>query len=436
LTPLILVIIGAIGLMLAGVPVAFAFALAGFLLCIIYGIDLSGAVHGAFKRLNMFALLALPLFILLGTVMSHSGLARRLADFVNAIVGRIRGGLGVVLIVSNALFGAISGVATSALATLGTIMIPEMERVGYPRGYSTGLAVSSSVLSLLIPPSTSMIIFGIAGRVSIPLLFAATLIPGIILTVILSIINIIMCRNIPTIQVPPKISFAEQSKNIARTGGRAFFVLLLPLVILGGIYGGVFTPTEAAGVAVVYALFAGLFVYRTLNLRTMCRALIGAGNLTGCIVIVFFFFFVLSRVLIIEEIPSRMVAALLSITENKLLLLLIFNVVLFVTGMFMDDCSGLILSAIVYLPVATAIGIDPLHFGAIVGVNLGMGLITPPVAPLLYLGGVVGGGLPLKEYFKPAMYCIIFGFLPVLLLTTYIPALSLTLPHLIIAMRG
>lgn len=434
MAPLILVIIGAIGLMLAGVPVAFAFALAGFLLCTIYGIDLSGAVHGAFKRLNMFALLALPLFILLGTLMSHGGLARRLIDFVDAIVGRVRGGLGIALIVSNTLFGAISGVATSALATIGTIMIPEMERKGYPRGYSTGFAISSSVLSLLIPPSTSMIIFGIAGRVSIPLLFAATLIPGIILTVILCIINIIMCRNIPTIQVPPQISFAEQSKNIARTGGGAFFILLLPLVVLGGIYGGVFTPTEAAAVATVYALFIGFFVYRTLNFRKTCSALIGAGNLTGCIVIVFFFFFILSRVLIIEEIPSLMVTFLFGISENIIILLLIMNVVLLVTGMLMDDCSGLILSAIIYLPVARAIGLDPLHFGAIVGVNLGMGLISPPVAPLLYMGGVVGGGLPLKEYFRPAMYSMIFGFVPVILLTTYIPALSLTLPHLITTM--
>lgn len=421
--------------MLAGVPVAFTFALAAFLLCGVYGIDLSGAVHCAFQRLNMFALLALPLFILLGALMSHGGLARRLIDFVNALVGRMKGGLGIVLIVSNTLFGAISGVATSALATIGSIMIPEMERHGYPRGYSTGFAISSSVLSLLIPPSTSMIIFGIAGRVSIPLLFAATVIPGLILTAILCTINVIMCRNISTIQVPPKVSFAERGKGIVRAGKGAFFILLLPLVVLGGIYGGMFTPTEAAAVSTVYALLLGFFVYRTLNLKGTFQALMGAGSLTGCIVIVFFFFFILSRVLIIEEMPSLMINFLFKISQNRLVLLLIMNIVLLITGMLMDDCSGLILAAIIYLPVAKALGLDPLHFGAIVGVNLGMGLITPPVAPLLYMGGIVGGNLPLREYFRPAMYSMIFGFVPVILLTTYIPRLSLALPHLIMAIR-
>ena len=262
---LVLVIIGAVIAMFIGVPVAFAFALGGFFLCEFYGIGITGAISASFNRLNMYSLMALPLFILLGTLMNRGGLARRLIDFVAALLTKKKGGLGIVLIVSNAIFGAICGVASSALAAIGGMLIPEMEKKGYPRGYSTGLAISSSVLSLLIPPSTSMIIFGIAGRISIPLLFMATIIPGLILTVLLCIMNNVMVKNIPTIQEIPEISSLERKRNIMRTGKSASFVLFLPILILVGIYGGIFTPTEAAAVAVVYSIIIGFFIYRDLN---------------------------------------------------------------------------------------------------------------------------------------------------------------------------
>jgi C4-dicarboxylate transporter DctM subunit len=431
---LILVTIGVMLLMLAEVPVAFAFCLGSFLLAIIYGLDLPGLVMGAIRLLNAYIFLTLPLFILLGTLMNSSGLATRLIAFVNSIVGRMKGGLGIVLIVTNTIFGAMCGIATSALATLGTIMIPEMEKAGYPKGHSTGFAVNSCVLSLLIPPSGSMILFGFVARVSIPLLFAATLIPGLILAVLLSIVNVIMCRNMTTIKLLPKASFLEKSKEVVRTGKKGFFVILMPVVILGGLYSGVFTPTEAASIAVVYALIIGLVVYRTLKFRQLWEAVADAGRIAGTMIIVFFFFFIMSRVLISEQVPSLILDFMLSISDSQVILLLLLNVVLFITGMFMEDTSGLLLAAIFYLPVAKAIGVDPIHFGAIVGVNLGLGLITPPVAPILYFGGVVAGGLPLREYVKPVIYGILFGYIPVLAIVTYVPAVSLTLPNLIMAL--
>src|SRR5665648_704193 len=423
---LILVLIGAIGVMIMGVPVAFAFAIAGFILCEIYGIGITGAISASFNRLNMYALMALPLFIVLGTLMDKGGLARRLVNLVNALIGRTKGGLGMVLILTNAVFGAICGVATSALAAIGGMLIPAMEKKGYPRGYSTGLAVSSSVLSLLIPPSTSMIIFGVAGRVSIPLLFVATIIPGLILTVLLCIINNIMVKQIPTIQVPPKVSHSEKRREILQTGKESIFILLMPILILVGIYGGIFTPTEAASIAVVYVCIIGFFVYKDLTFKIFWNSITKAGILTGSIVIVFFFFFVLSRVLILEHVPNLMLNSLFKISNNHYVLLFLLNIILLITGMLMDDWSALILAAIIYLPAAEAIGIDPIQFGAICGVNLGMGLITPPVAPLLYMGGIVGGNLELKEYYRPALYSILFAYLPVVILTTYIPAISLT----------
>lgn len=436
MTFLILILIGIILLMFMGVPVGFSFGLGSFVLCWIYGIGITGALSASFSRLNMFAMMALPLFVFLGSVMNQGGLAKILVDFVNSLVGRKKGGLGYVLIITNAIFGAMCGVATSAMAALGSILIPAMEEKGYPRGYSTGMAIPASVLSLLIPPSTSAIIFGIAGRVSIPLLFAATIIPGLLLMICLCIINKVMTSKIPTIEVMDDMPSFERNQKIKATGKRAIWVLLLPLLILVGIYSGACTPTEAAAIAMVYALLIGIFIYRSINLNILWSTLCEGGKLTGSIVMVFFFFFVLSRILVMQNVPDALLKFLLSISDNHIIILLIFNILLFITGMFMDDASGLILAGVIYMPAAKAFGIDPIHFGAICAVNLGMGLITPPVAPLLYMGGVIGGNLEIKEYYKPVVYSILFGYFPVLLITSYIPAVSLTLPRLLMKLMG
>jgi len=422
-------------LMFLGVPVGFSFGLGSFVLCWIYGIGITGALSASFSRLNMFAMMALPLFVFLGSVMNQGGLAKLLVDFVNSLVGRKKGGLGYVLILTNAIFGAMCGVASSAMAALGSILIPAMEEKGYPRGYSTGMMIPSCVLSLLIPPSTSTIIYGIAGQVSIPLLFASTVIPGSLLTLLLCIINKVMTSKMATIEVMENISKFEQKKRIKTTGKKASGVLLLPLLILAGIYSGAFTPTEAAAIATVYALLIGVFLYRSINMNILWSTLCEGGKLTGSIVTVFFFFFVLSRILVMQNAPDMLLNFLLRLSDNHIVILLIFNVLLFITGMFMDDTSGLILAGVIYLPAARAFGIDPIHFGAICAVNLGMGLITPPVAPLLYMGGVIGK-VEIREYYKPVIYSILFGYFPVLAITTYIPAVSLTLPHLLMKLMS
>lgn len=428
---LAITLIGSIILMVIGVPVAFAFGIAGLILCKLFDIGIAGAISASFDRLNMYALMALPIFILLGSLMDQGGQARRLVNFVNSFIGKKKGGLGTVLIITNTIFGAICGVATSALAALGGMLIPQMEESGYPRGYSTGMSVSASVLSLLIPPSTSMILFGVVARVSIPLLFAATVIPGLLLTLFLCLINNVMVKKIPTIVVPPSISKSERKENIIRTGKDAIYVLFMPIIILVGIYGGMFTPTEAASIAVVYVIFIGFFVYKDMTFKILWDCIIKAGSVTGSIVVVFFFFFVFSRILILEHAPDALLNFLFSISSNKYVLMLLLNVLLIFTGMIMEDTSALILAAIIYLPAAIKIGIHPLQFGAICAVNLGMGLITPPVAPILYLGGVVGGGLELKEYYLPVMYSILFAYIPVILLTTFVPKVTLILPEIL-----
>ena len=430
-----LIVAGVLVLLLLRVPVAFAFAFGGISLCLIYDVSIIGCITNAFSIMTNFAILALPLFILLGTIMSQSGLARQLIDFVYTVVGRLRSGLGVTLVCTNTLFGAISGAAAAALGSLGSIFIPELEKKGYPKGHSTAFALSASVLSLLIPPSGNSIFFGVLARVSVVLLFAATLVPGLILTILLCIIQVILARRIPTIQVAPKISYVEQTKNIVRTGKKSFFILLMPFLIMGAIYSGFCTPTEAASISVVYGVFISWVIYRAIDRKGLWQAVLEAGKLVGILLIVFLFVFIFVRVLIIQEVPVYLMDFLLSISTNKAVLLLMFNIILFITGMFMEDTIGLMLAAFIYLPAAKMVGIDPLHFASIVALNLGMGLITPPVAPLLYLGGIIAG-IPLREYLKPTIYCILFGFLPTLLLVTYVPEVSLTLPHLIMAMRG
>lgn len=277
-----------------------------------------------------------------------------------------------------------------------------------------------------------MIIFGLASKQSIPLLFAAIFVPGLILMTMLCIVHLVLSRSIPTIAVPPKISFAEQSKNVVRLGGKAFFTLMLPVIVLGGLYSGIFTPTESAAVAIIYALIIGFFVYRILTPKTMWNAAVDAGRLTGTVVIILFFFLTLSYILILYEVPQILASSLMGLTSNKIVFLLILNVVLLVLGMFMDDISSLLLAAIIFLPAAQVFGIHPLHFGAICAINLGMGLITPPVAPLLYLGEAIAN-VPVKDFVKPVSYMLIFAYLPAIILTTYIPEISLTLPRLLMA---
>ena len=424
----IAVVLGSL-LIVAGMPVGFAFGLAAFLPIFLLGMPPMFAVPGALKLLESFVLLAAPLFIISGLLMREGLIAEKILNFVNSLTGWIKGGLGVVTIATCAIFGAISGTSAPAIASIGSIMIPQMEHEGYDKGYATALIACSSLLCLLIPPSVPMIVFALMARESVAMCFLSTIGPALIIVVIYSIINIITCRRNPNIKTPPKISFRPQVRKAGREFILAFPALLLPIIILGGIYGGIFTPTEAAAVATIVALPIGFFVYRTLTIRKLGGTLVEAASIMGAITIVFFFIFMLSRVLIWERMTEAIAGFVLNISSNKIVILAMLNIVMLIMGMLMDDTSGTILAAVVLLPVAKEIGVSPIHFAAIVGVNMGLGNVTPPVAPLLYMAGRIAN-LPLNKYIKPASIFMIVGSLPVLILTTYIPAISLFLPHL------
>lgn len=416
-------------LMIIGVPVVFSFAAMTLVLSYAYGIDISSLMTTGFWSINSIILLALPLFIMTGYLMQSGGIAARLIHFVEAIIGYSRSGMGTSMIIGCGVFGAISGTASAAVASIGTIMIDPMEKHGYKRAYSTALVGISSLLGLLIPPSITMILYAVVTRQSVAAVFLATIGPGILLIVLLCIINAIKMRNNPD-YVPEKITLSKRFKNIGHTGFKALPALMLPIIILGGIYGGLFTPTEAAAIAVVYAIPVGLFIYRDLDLRTLAKCFIQAATTTGVIMIILLFSFVASRIFTFEQVPQQLTELMLDIFQHKLLILLTVNIFLIIMGMIMDDVSVVAILSPLLLPVMESIGIHPVHFAAIVGTSVVIGCNSPPMAPILFMSCRVGK-VGMSQVIKPAFSFMIFAALPVMLVTTYWPSLSLFLPRLL-----
>jgi len=414
--------------MIIGVPVAMAFGAMAIYLAMSFDVSSGMLIPTAFYQIKSVVLLTIPFFILVGTLMSTGGLATRLIDFVNSFVGRVRGGLGCVTIVACAMFGSIGGSCSSAVAAIGTIMIPRMEENGYSRGYSTALVACASILGQLIPPSVSMILFALITYQSIPGCWLATIGPAILTIGIFCIFNFFMTRNMD-LKLMPEVDLSTQLKEIGKATSKAGFALLLPVIILGGIYGGIATPTESACLSVLYVIPVSMFIYKSLSLRALTKSFVSAATTTGVLVIMLFFVMINTRIMTMEQLPQEMAAWILDISSNKLVILLLVNIFLLVVGMIMDDISGTILAASLLMPVMDKIGVHPLHFAAILGVNLGLGNVTPPTAPILYLAGRIGQ-CPVENYFKPALILMYGGLLPVVFATTYWPGLSLYLPRL------
>ncbi|WP_172327184.1 TRAP transporter large permease [Mangrovicoccus sp. HB161399] len=421
-------------LLLAEMPIALAFGTGALVFGVATGSDVSFLIPYAYQTTSGFALLALPLFVLAGTLMAEGGISERLLDFVNAFVGRIKGGLGAVTVITCALFGAISGSSSAAIAAIGQIMIPRMVREGYPAGHATALVACSSVLALMIPPSIPMIVFAITGGLSVGAAFLSTLVPGILLGAVYVILNFVFLRKVDTIRVEPPLSPAETVRTIGRSGIRAFWALLMPVLILGVIYSGIATPTEAAAIALVYAIPVGFLVYRGLTPKSFATSFVRAAITTGSIVSVLFFLFMMSRAMILQQVPKEVSEAMLSLSDNKIVILLLINLVLLFIGMIVDDISGSVLAAIIFLPVIKELGIHPIHFAAIVGTNLGLGNVSPPCAPMLYMAGGVSK-LTLDKYIGPTLKFLVFGHLPMTMIVTFVPALSLWLPRMLMGIQ-
>lgn len=416
--------------MLVRVPVAFAFGFGSIIMLLWLDMNLDWVIPLTYSVLLSFPLLAIPLFSFLGITMEHAGIGKRLIDFVNVLVGRLRGGLGVVTVVSCGVFGAISGSAASAIYAIGTLMLPQLKKEGYPLGYATGLIACSAMLALFIPPSMDMIIFGFIGKISIAACFLAAAGPGVLLIVFYSIINVIMSRKF-SLRMLPKVSTTQMAKELVYAGRQSFLVFLMPVIILGGIYGGVFTPTEAAAVGAAVAIIVG-FIYRGLTWTKLARATMSTAIITGAIMTVGFFMLIASRILVWEYVANMLVEVFLGVSDNVVIQLLMIDLLLIFIGMIMDDTSATILCAILLLPVTDVLGVNPYHVAGLVMANLGLGLVTPPVAPLLYMAGQVAGNIPISKYLGYSVPFMIFGNLPVILIVTLVPEVSTFLPRLVL----
>ncbi|MCL0066004.1 TRAP transporter large permease [Dehalococcoidia bacterium] len=415
-------------MLIMGMPIAMAFGLLAVFLTLGFEMCPAFLMPVTFVQIRSIILLAVPLFILMGGLLNMSGMTPKLVAFVEAFIGHVKGGLGAVVVVTCALFGAVSGAISAAIACIGTTMIPRMEERGYPRGYATGLIACAGVLGQLIPPCVPRIFFALLTGQSLLAVWLASVGPAVLLVIIFCIINFYLSAKFPLVLLP-KLDFREHAKVAAKASYRSIPVLIIAVIILGGIYGGICTPTEAAVLGVFYILVIGCFAYRSIALRALGRMVITAASTSGVIMIMLFFILITSRILTVEFIPQRMADVVVGISPNVYVTLLMANFILLLIGMLMDDLSGTLLAATIVYPIVAEMGVCPVHFSAITSVNLALGTLTPPCAPMLFLAGRIGN-CPPEQFMKPALTFMLLGLLPVLIATTFWPDLSLFLPRL------
>ena len=368
-------------MLLIGVPVAVSMMISAVVMLVTLGLFDTGILgEYLIKGANSFSLMAIPFFILTGEIMNVGGVSKRIVDFASSLVGHIRGGLGYVVIISGVIFAGLSGSAVADTAALGAILIPMMIAKGYNKNRATGLTAATGIIGTIIPPSIPMILFGVVGGVSITKLFMAGIVPGILISLGLVIVWYFVSKrdNGDTL---PKASGKERWTAFVR----AFWALLLPVIILVGLRGGVFTPTEAGVVAAVYALIVS-FGYREMNIRELPKVFVGTAKTTGTVMFVAAAAIVSGYAITVAQIPRELGAFLSGLTTNPTLLLLIIMVFLLVVGCVMDLTPAILIFTPVLLPVVTSVGIDPVYFGLLMVINLSIGLITPPVGTVLYVG--------------------------------------------------
>ena len=415
-------------LILIGTPVAYAMGMAALVGAWYIDIPLDAVMIAIANGVNKFSLLAIPFFVLAGAIMAEGGMARRLVAFANVLVGFIRGGLSLVNILASTFFGAISGSSMADTASVGTVLIPEMEKKGYPRDFATAVTVSGSVQAILIPPSHNAVIYSLAagGTVSIAALFIAGVLPGLLLGLTLSIMCLYMARrrNYPKGEVIPL-------KQALKTCADALWGLMTMVIILGGILSGVFTATESASIAVIWAFFVTMFIYRDYRWGELPKLVHRTVKTLSIVMILIAFAASFGYIMTLMQIPLQITTALTALSDNRYVILALINLLLLVLGTLMDMAPLILILTPILLPVIKTIGVDPVHFGMIMMVNLGIGLLTPPVGGVLFVGAAVAK-LPMEQVVK-ALLPFFGALVLVLIAVTYIPALSLWLPGLLLA---
>lgn len=379
-----------------------------------------------FTALDSFPLMAIPFFILAGNLMSYGGISRRIVEMCNCLVGRITGGLGIITVAASAFFAAISGSGPATVSAIGTMMIPEMEKDGYDRSWATSLTCSSGIIGVIIPPSIPFVIYGVITGVSIGELFLAGFLPGLMIAMVL--IGIVYKTSKDRGYGGRSTAMAENKKGLFKTFLSSFWALLTPIIILGGIYGGIFTPTESAVVAIVYAVIIGFTVYRELTMSILLDAIRDTAVTTSICLFTIGLSMAFAYFLTMQQIPNKIASAILSLTDSPFFILLLINLFLLVVGCFIDNISSMTILTPIFLPIVVACGVSPVHFGLIMTIALAIGFVTPPYGANLFVAAGLTG-LRIDQIAKSIMPFLI-GLIVCLLLLTHIPAISMCLPWL------
>ena len=414
-------------LLLLGTPISFSIGISS-LITMLLTINTIPAITTVSQRmatgLDSFALLAIPFFILAGQLMNSGGIARRLIDFAKVLVGKLPGGLAFVNIIAAMMFGAISGSAVAAASAIGGVMTPIMKKEGYDEAFSAAVNITSSTTGMIIPPSNILIVYSLAsGGASIAALFLAGYVPGIILGLGLMLVSAVYAKR-HNYKVEFHVTVGEAFKKFLDAIPSLFMIFL----IIGGIVAGYFTATEASAVAVLYAFVLSFFFYKEIKVKDIPKILLTSASTTAIVMLLIGTSMAMSWVMAYENIPQNVSAALLSLSDNGIVILVIINLILLFIGTFMDMTPAVLIFTPIFLPIATQLGIDPIHFGIIMVMNLSIGLCTPPVGNVLFVGCSVAN-LPITKVIKP-LIPMFLAMIVALLLVTYIPELSLFVPNL------
>jgi tripartite ATP-independent transporter DctM subunit len=412
-------------MVLINVPIGFALTITAVVIVAIKGIGLLTVPLNLFHGADNFPLIAIPLFVLAGQLMNTAGLSVRLINFCSALVGFIRGGLAMVNIVASMFFAEISGSAVADAAALGSILIPAMKKKGYPADFSAAVTSASATQAIIIPPSIPMIIYAVMAECSIVELFMAGLIPGVMAGISMMVLSYYFA-----VKKKYPIEEAFNLRKLWVTFKEASWAFLLPVIIIGGIFGGIFTATEAASMAVMAAFFIGVFVYKELRFRELPQVLLNCGIQTAVVMMIVAGSALLSWLLSNELIPQRIAATITAATENKYVVLMLMNIFFLFAGMFLHSAAAIIMIVPIVMPLVHKMGIDPIHFGLIVTFNLGIGQQTPPVASVLLTTCSVAR-ISISEVMRVNIY-FIFLAICVLIILTYLPEISLFLPNLLL----